>query len=387
MNIRPMRVGAVRLLTAVVTLPTFLACAGSSDSADDASVLAQPAQAPAECVALWEAEPAVAFVDLLVQATAPTTPVWVDYEAAHTTFVLHTGNSDLGEACLGMWRGGRAVAFGAFADGPKLLTIMYGYYLTHPSTGRAMDGLLDASAQPEPIRAWLEDQGATSAVLLPVDIQGLPFEISALQKVQLSLHEAFHVDVQSPQWFASEGDWPVWDLQPDRPAVQQCYTHSDEVAATFVAERTALSDLITALLDGERAAACQAGASFLDQRSTRYSALSGVEVLRQDETPGTCSEAEAIMEIEEGIADYVSWTRLYDLGLTTRARLEGRYRAQQADVYYLTGAMQLHAIALMQPGDMAQTTREIANSTSAATGSLTNVFTRALAGFCEGPNA
>lgn len=50
------------------------------------------------------------------------------------------------------------------------------------------------------------------------------------------------------------------------------------------------------------------------------------------------------MELQEGTADYASWTLLYDLGQTSRERLIQKYQAVRNDVFYLTGAMQLHAV-------------------------------------------
>jgi hypothetical protein len=110
--------------------------------------------------------------------------------------------------------------------------------------------------------------------------------------------------------------------------------------------------------------------------------LADVRVARADGTPGTCAEAEAIMELEEGIADWASWTVLYDLGLASRESLIRRYRAIQDDAFYLTGAMQLHAVQLMQPDSIADVMVRIAASSGPDIGSPTALLTRALASFC-----
>ena len=67
---------------------------------------------------------------------------------------------------------------------------------------------------------------------------------------------------------------------------------------------------------------------------------------------------------------------------SSRETLMRRYRATQNDVYYLTGAMQLHAVRLMQPDSMADVMIRIAQSQGPGDGSATAVLTRALASFC-----
>ena len=89
------------------------------------------------------------------------------------------------------------------------------------------------------------------------------------------------------------------------------------------------------------------------------------------------------MELEEGTADYASWTILYDLGQTSREALVRRYQAQQNDAFYLTGAMQLHAVQLMAPDRMAEVAREVAESPGPEDGSLTPVLGRTLEFYCR----
>lgn len=107
-----------------------------------------------------------------------------------------------------------------------------------------------------------------------------------------------------------------------------------------------------------------------------------MKVTRHDGTPGGCPEAEAIMELEEGTADYASWTQLFELGRASREQLLRRYRARQADAFYLTGAMQLHAIRLMDSEGVLDVAARIAASGSPETGSLTVAFEEALGRSC-----
>lgn len=374
---------AIGFATSLIALAVG-ACGGETRPNERASEAAAVVEPPAECRAAWASEAASDFVDLLRRATVPTSPVWIDYDGAETPFVLIAGETESGETCVGAWRGGEALAFAAVTESPKLLTPLYGYHFPYPGNGGPFDGLVAVSTQPDGVRAWLQEVGVETAIVMPVEIEGLPFEVSALQKVQIALHEGFHVDVQARRWLDSSSDWPAWDLQPDRASLERCYVGDPEVEATLVAERQALDLLIGALLDGDSAAACQAGEAFLERRSTRYRNLSDVGVSRHDGTITDCAEAEAIMELEEGTADYVSWPRLYDLGLASRDQLMGRYGANQNDVFYLTGAMQLHAVSLMQDGEMSETARRIADSESFEVGSPTAVFEAALEAYCSG---
>ena len=147
-------------------------------------------------------------------------------------------------------------------------------------------------------------------------------------------------------------------------------------------ERTALVDFVSALIGDDTTLACQAGADFLALRDARYALLDGVEVAQADGTPGTCEDAEILLELEEGTADYASWTVLHDLGLVSDEQLIRRYQAIQNDVFYLTGAMQLHAVAAMSGDSMIQVTRGINASPGPETGSMTSVLRRTLDGFC-----
>lgn len=351
---------------------------------------------PPACAAAWEAEDARAFVEILERATRSERPVWGDYSLADGAYVLDADPPEAAPdapdaaasasdgACLGLWRAGRAIAFTHVPDEPSLLTPLYGYYFDAEWQGAPDEPYLERAAQPPAIRAWLEGHGVESAVVMPVRVEDFPIEIPALVKAQLAIHEGFHVRVQAPRWFASTGAWPVWDAQPDRAGVSACYTATDQVVAVLESERESLVELVESLLDGERANACRAGAEFVTRRGERYQRLSGVRVALGDGESGSCRQAEALMELEEGTADYASWTALYDLGLASRDQLTRRYRAAQDDLFYLTGALQLHAIQLMDPDGMLAITREINASPGPETGSIGSVFGRTLEAYCGG---
>lgn len=344
----------------------------------------QPEPTPsADCEPLWAADAAREFVQVLINTTEADQTVWYDYDLGDGAYVLHAGRSEAGSECLGVWRDGRAVGFASADEEPTLLTPLYGYYFSSDWHGSPDAAILQRAKQPEAIRAWLEESGVGSAVVMPVAPRDFPLDLSAFDKVQIAIHEGFHVSVQAPRWYASTGDWPGWDIQPDRSGVQSCYTSSEAAAAAVQEERATLVGLIDNLLDGDSASACGAGAEFLSRRTARYELLADIEVARSDGTSGSCGEAEALMELEEGTADYASWTVLYDLGQTSRDRLIRRYQAIQDDIFYLTGAMQLHAVELMQPDHMAEIIEEIIGSRTVEEGSLTTALGRTLDSYCN----
>lgn len=335
------------------------------------------------CAAAWEDAAARDLVAALLRATAADRPVWGSYGLGDGTYVLQAGTSTAGDACLGLFADGRALAFTAVPDEPALLTPLYGYYFDAGWKGAADAPIVVQARQPPSIRSWLEERGIESAVILPVTVPDFPIEMPAIVKTQLALHEAFHVEVQGPRWWGGTGEWPVWDVQPDRAGVRACYTATGAVAESLEEERQALVDLFTRLADADRAGACEAGESFVSLRARRYRMLDGVSVAREDGTDAGCEEAEALLEIEEATADYASWSVLYDLGQVDRATLLRRYRARQDDMFYLTGAMQLHAVELMAPDSMIAVARDIAASAGPEEGSIGAVFERTLGSYCR----
>lgn len=337
-----------------------------------------PAVPPPECTAAWAGEAAATFADAIEAATGADRSVWGEYDLGDGAYVLHAGQSEQGQACVGLWRDGAAIAFAALAEAPTVLTPLYGYYLRASAT--ADSGIAARAVQPEPVRTWLEEQGVERAVLMPVEFPNFPIEMSTLFKTQLAIHEGFHITVQFPRWYDSTGLWPAWDHQPDRAGMQACYARD---TTALYEERDILVRLIDALLDADTTTACAVSRDFFEHRASRYASLRDINVPMHDGAPGSCEQAEALMELEEGTADYASWSILYDIGQAPRDDLMRRYRAQQNDMYYLTGAMQLHAAKLMNEDGMGAVARAIADAQGVDDGSLTSVLRGVVGGFCQ----
>lgn len=334
---------------------------------------------PAGCEVAWADSLTTEFVNLLELATTNPYPVWPDYKLGDGAVILNAGlTTDSTRHCLGMWQHGKLIDYLATAEEPRLSTPMYGYQLNFKDQEGEEDMLLQISQQPEEISNWINQYELAVAVLMPVDFPQFPFEISALQKTQIALHEAFHMEVMLPYWYTGEGQWPVWDEQPARGATSQCYSLNEEVVARFKDEKAALVELIEALLNDQKQEAKAAGDKFLSLRQSRYDLLGDFTVPRQDNSQCNCAEAENIMELEEGLADYGSWTMLYETGVSSREKLIQRYKARQQQPFYLTGAMLMHAIALMAPNDKEAIMAEIIASKTHEEGGLYPIFQRQL---------
>ena len=71
------------------------------------------------------------------------------------------------------------------------------------------------------------------------------------------------------------------------------------------------------------------------------------------------------MELTEGTADMVFWMTARDVGIVTDAQVRQRFAANQRDIFYLTGSMQLVVLrTLVGERAFEGALRTIASSTS-----------------------
>jgi hypothetical protein len=276
--------------------------------------------------------------------------------------------------CLGMWQKGKAVSFQCSKDVPKMLTPLYSYYLNYQNTIEIDSILFGTYKQAPEFSSWMEKHYVEAAVYMPTEFPNFPFKIPPKTKTQLATHEAFHIDIMLRYWYTNKGFWPKWDEQPDRDGIQSCYAKNDSVQELITNEQETLALLIESLLDNKKSIAIELGNDFLKLRKQRYASLADVRVLLSRDKQGYCKAAEGIMEIEEGIADYASWVKMYDIGVVTREGLLRRYRAKQNEKFYLTGCMLLHASALMNGGKDDEVIEKMVRSKSLEDGSLTGIF-------------
>jgi hypothetical protein len=326
------------------------------------------------CDSLWKKPDARDFVRLLEKATTGM-QVWPGYDLGNATFILDAGKTGKGDHCLGLWKKGKAVSFAQLKDSIRMLTPIYSYYLKYKEMDSIpADPLFQTARNAPGFVNWMTELNVSTAVYMPVSFPKLPFSLPPVVKVQLGIHEAFHVEVMLKYWYTGTGSWPKWDKQPDRGALQVCYTNNDPERTLIQKELMILADLVEALLDGRKENARILGDEYLHARNNRYKGSNDIKIKLADDVRGDCEAAESIMELEEGLADYGSWKILFDMGMVNREELLKRYRAKQKDHFYLSGCMLMHAITLMSDKPQGSIQDEIVHSVAVEKGSLLHIF-------------
>ena len=333
------------------------------------------------CDSLWSKDATVEFVTLLEKTTASDHPVWLDYRLNDGAFVLNAGQVNDTTHCLGLWEKGTAVSFICTEDIPKMLTPLYSYYLNYNNSIAIDSQYTDLSDREAEFAAWMKANAIEAAVYMPTEFPDFPMELSAKLKTQLAIHESFHIQVMLRYWYTGEGSWPIWDKQPDRDGVLDCYTMSESTQLRIEKEQLILSLVIEALLDRQKSEVIERSNLFLETRRARYESLQDQQVKLADDVDGECKAAEAIMEIEEGIADYASWVKMYEIGVASREDLMRRYTASQKARYYLTGCMLFHASVLMNDGNESEIIAKMINANSLEEGNLLSIFEEQLTAY------
>jgi hypothetical protein len=255
------------------------------------------------------------------------------------------------------------VDYALLAPEPALLTPAFGYQLPWTTGPDWVAPLGAASQQPADWVDWLADHDVDRAAILPVFPEGLPVGLSSLSHQQLAVHEAFHVTVQAGAWFGEPSHpWPAWDEQPNRAELAACYAD-----AGVQQEQSSLRDAVAAARAGDWDAGCMAYRSFQLTRIARRPG--GLLVTAADgQTQIGCSTAEAILELEEGIAEYAGWSPLLDAGLANEAQLSATLGASTDEPFYKFGAGQLLFARAGDPEAFGALLQAIADSTDQSWG-------------------
>ncbi len=326
-----------------------------------------------DCDSLWSKPKTKAFVEALEASTSKEFQIWPEYGIKDGKYILNAGKNSDSLYCLGLWKSGKNIEKICSEDVPSMLTPLYSYYLNYDDVNR-MDSIFFQTASMSPdFTNWMVKHDIESAIYMPTEFPDFPFEIPAKTKAQLAVHESFHTETMLKYWYTGKSQWPAWDKQPDRSKISLCYSNSKTVEKLIAKELEALSNMLEALLNDEKQNAIKYGSQFLTTRTLRYSNLNDVEIDLNTGSMGSCEKAEAIMEIEEGLADYGSWSVMYEMGIFTQEELLKRYRAQQKERFYSTGSMLMHTMHLMS-GDVTRIVNAIVESESVETGNLTTLF-------------
>ncbi|WP_299364102.1 hypothetical protein [Winogradskyella sp.] len=341
------------------------------------SIKAKIVSKPCNCDSLWLKPETKAFVEALENTTSNSYNIWRGYNVQDGIYILNAGINADSLYCLGLWKTGKKVDTLCSRDVPKLLTPLYSYYLNYETPIR-QDSIFFKTANESPhFDNWMRAHHIESAIYMPTLFPKFPFKIPAKTKAQLAIHEAFHTEVMLKYWYTGKAKWPKWDHQPDRKNLPTCYTYNPTVSQLITEEQVALAKMLESLIIRDRKNAIKLGNDFLDIRKRRYAELETVKIDLKTGIYGDCETAEAMMEIEEGLADYASWSIMYEMGIFTKEELIKRYNAKQKAKYYLLGSMMMHAMCLMN-GDPNVIIDSIITSKSVESGNLTFLFSKEL---------
>src|SRR5262245_41461991 len=284
-------------------------------------------QSARACEAVRENVKLQAVVAQLEKLAKLESPFWSGYRPESASYIfLVPGPAK--QSCGVLWRDGKLTTI-EFEVAPRMSTPLYGYLTPTPAPDTYLVSP-NSYPQPDSVPVQLHTIGVQRAVFLP--LEGLPFELGSAEQFDLSVHEAFHVHVQLPTWSGLDSPhrWPTWDRQPDRPSVGPlCYGSSDPQKLNITSERDHLINAaMTALSKGETEGVCMSARAFVQERRKRWAQLGGVRVPTGTSfEPLSCEHAEAIMELEEGVPDFVAWMSAHALDIVSNDRVRARFGA------------------------------------------------------------
>lgn len=178
-------------------------------------------------------------------------------------------------------------------------------------------------------------------------------------------HEGFHIFTQFSKWFGIPNyDWPSWDKQPDRDAVIRLCYQAPAVKGIYLKEhKNLLSTFKLIFIFGRPDLGRLAGKEFLRLRESRYLLLVDTKVPTAHNSAGiSCPQAEAIMELEEGLADFAGNGTRYLLGEISPNQIAEGLAVPRDSTFYDFGFLQMMAIYGLRMGEISTITSRIAKS-------------------------
>lgn len=360
-----------------------------------ASVGCTPSE-PAPCDP-WFADPAVDSLQTALDAMAATAPAWDDYTIAHHPVVLTGSAPDTTGGCALIWRAQEAPQRLVLAAPQPMATGLYGFWngdSVGPNAPRMWARLAETMQAVAPeIEAALRAEGETRTLLLgvPLDYAGLGAigeRLAALGRnptltlALMAVHESYHLHSQFPTLFDQEARyaWPAWVRMVDRNTLtQQCYESGGGVAAAFAQEQ---QHLIAAwehfypAASRDLAAAREDAQHYIDTREARYSLIpEAVVPAAGGAIP--CREAEAIMELLEGAATWVSHAAAFEGGVMSVAEARAAYDDPINAAFYPSGSFQLWTLDALLGRDRLRTVTRTITTSGTATTSIFAAFTEA----------
>lgn len=153
---------------------------------------------------------------------------------------------------------------------------------------------------------------------------------------------------------------------------------SADLTSAFDEEHRALVAAFDALYGAARdssAGLCHARRA-VDLRAERRKVQDTITIA-QGEQRVSCARAEDLLELEEGLVQWIGHATTQSAGLTTMATHRGAYAGSQPEKFYQTGPLQLWILeGLLGRDTIRRMTSELARAASPDSGSVFGLFDR-----------
>ncbi len=199
-------------------------------------------------------------------------------------------------------------------------------------------------------------------------------------RLHMVVHEGFHLNVEFPKWFYLKTThlWPSWDRQPERTeVVKRCYRANEMVLAAFQTERALLAEAFEKIyLQSDTGRGRAAAVEFIKERDQRRELLKEIRIPSAAEPTVSlsCQDAESIMELEEGLLDYVAFSANRSIKGLSRTQIHswlskplGDHPDKDPEPYYRFGTMQMLILESLS-NDRAELLRKIGASSGPSGG-------------------
>ena len=306
------------------------------------------------------------FIPKMGRILESATMTWGEYSPMNNTVVLTSSRGFL--HCASVQKDGREIAMLVLGRSISLPNGLYSVYFA----GTKQDF-------PKILINYLEGSGTKETLVYDISradelIPGLlDYEkfLTGFNELNTAIfiNEGFHANVQFPKWLGRpRSPWPDWDKQPSRDEIQPiCYGPNPEVRAIFTKEYKAiLAALKLSFAIPNDTLAKKAVQNFIQLRESRYKMLLQARVPSRTNTDGiSCPEAEAIMELEEGVAKFVEAFTLIGAGLINHEQMITSLDSSGTNSsFYNFGLMQMAVLQHHFPDELKSITNQIATSSS-----------------------
>ncbi len=329
-----------------VLLVTFIASVGKSEDRKNGN----------DCVSFFRSSEVVRFTSQMKRLSS-ISDIWPGYRP-ETIPVLVSRNKPEVSNCVLIFQNGEITHEIVSGENLQFDNGLYFLYLYQP-----LGGSLPADILSVLIKTKIEKAIAYSIDAFPDTAGQLDYQIYMKGKMDFHLntvvHEGFHINsifgaIVGPRPFP----WPAWDRQPDRDIGKFCYER-DEWKKESYALHAAFKLLY---LEGNTEMALSAARDFIKMREERYHKLKDVKVPSSHAPEGvSCEEAESIMELEEGGADFVGTAASIELAIVSPYQVS-EHLVDYHDWYYRSGLAQLLLIRKMNKAASLEALQKISTS-------------------------